>query len=470
MFMSDVARRQRKIKIRPPEFESDFIKKIATRIGINNLTRESVAYISTQVTYELMFIVQDAMKFMTHENRDVLASSDIDHALKLKNITPTYSFDVNDSSLLTLSPGLKSGTLDADERRKIVNLQDYITSFNPKSYLSISLKLHWIAIEGIEPIVPENPPPLTDFSPKKVVGPIHKLWYMETDKEIMASPSADRVRVVKSTVHGKKSIVSRQLTTDEWFVYKDITESCVGLDEQRRLKALNRLVADKGLHVLMPHLCTFIQEGVKINVARSTLAVLIYLMRMVKAIADNKNINLSKYAHELFPSIMTCIVSRQLSPRPDIDNHWALRDYASRLLAGVCNSTTTDINHVQIRIVKIFCKTIVNSKIDLASLYGCIEGLAEMGNNVIDGIIMTKLPHISKRLVQCVENPGASKTDKISAGRILELLVKILPPILKELRNPPDVLSDYINDFGYIGRDLHMAMTRIRLGGGGGGW
>lgn len=63
MFMSDVARRQRKIKIRPPEFESDFIKKIATRIGINNLTRESVAYISTQVTYELMFIVQVRMYF-----------------------------------------------------------------------------------------------------------------------------------------------------------------------------------------------------------------------------------------------------------------------------------------------------------------------------------------------------------------------------------------------------------------------
>ena len=35
---------------------------------------------------------------------------------------------------------------------------------------------------------------------------------------------------------------------------------------------------------------------------------------------------------------MTCIVSKQLSPKPDTDNHWALRDFGSRLIAQICRS------------------------------------------------------------------------------------------------------------------------------------
>ena len=33
---------------------------------------------------------------------------------------------------------------------------------------------------------------------------------------------------------------------------------------------------------------------------------------------------------------MSCTISRQLCLRPDIDNHWALRDFAARLLAQLC--------------------------------------------------------------------------------------------------------------------------------------
>ena len=40
--------------------------------------------------------------------------------------------------------------------------------------------------------------------------------------------------------------------------------------------------------------------------------------------------------HELIPAVMTCIVSKQLSTNPETDNHWALRDFGSRVVAQVC--------------------------------------------------------------------------------------------------------------------------------------
>lgn len=60
--------------------------------------------------------------------------------------------------------------------------------------------------------------------------------------------------------------------------------------------------------------------------------------------------------HELIPAVMTCIVSRQLCLRPDVDNHWALRDFAARLVAQICKHFSTTTNNIQSRITKTFTK------------------------------------------------------------------------------------------------------------------
>ena len=57
---------------------------------------------------------------------------------------------------------------------------------------------------------------------------------------------------------------------------------------------------------------------------------------------------------------MTCIVSRQLCLRPDVDNHWALRDFAARLVAQICKHFSTTTNNIQSRITKTFTKVSEN--------------------------------------------------------------------------------------------------------------
>lgn len=47
-------------------------------------------------------------------------------------------------------------------------------------------------------------------------------------------------------------------------------------------------------------MCTFIAEGVKVNVVQNNLAFLIYLMRMVKALLDNSTLFLEKYVSFIF--------------------------------------------------------------------------------------------------------------------------------------------------------------------------
>ena len=66
---------------------------------------------------------------------------------------------------------------------------------------------------------------------------------------------------------------------------------------------------------MLPRLCTFIAEGVRVNVVQHNLAILIYLMRMVKSLLENQTLYLEKYLHELIPAVGTCIVSRQVRIR-----------------------------------------------------------------------------------------------------------------------------------------------------------
>ena len=53
---------------------------------------------------------------------------------------------------------------------------------------------------------------------------------------------------------------------------------------------------------MLPRLCTFIAEGVRVNVVQHNLAILIYLMRMVKSLLENGTLYLEKYLHELIPA------------------------------------------------------------------------------------------------------------------------------------------------------------------------
>ena len=43
----------------------------------------------------------------------------------------------------------------------------------------------------------------------------------------------------------------------------------------------------------------FISEGVKVNVVQSNLALLIYLMRMIRNLLDNQTLYIEKYLHDL---------------------------------------------------------------------------------------------------------------------------------------------------------------------------
>nr|XP_041568107.1 transcription initiation factor TFIID subunit 6 [Taeniopygia guttata] len=253
-----------------------------------------------------------------------------------------------------------------------------------------------------------------------------------------------------------------ELSVEQQLYYKEITEACVGSCEAKRAEALQSIATDPGLYQMLPRFSTFISEGVRVNVVQNNLALLIYLMRMVKALMDNPTLYLEKYLHELIPAVMTCIVSRQLCLRPDVDNHWALRDFAARLVAQVCKNFSTTTNNIQSRITKTFTKSWVDDKTPWTTRYGSIAGLAELGHDVIKTLILPRLPAEGERVRNILEGPVVSTIDRIGADHVQSLLLKHCAPVLAKARPPPDSPECYRGDFGYLGALLCSHVVKAR--------
>lgn len=43
---------------------------------------------------------------------------------------------------------------------KEVDLNDLLQNINPKAPLECTLRSHWLCIDGVQPTIPENPPPI----------------------------------------------------------------------------------------------------------------------------------------------------------------------------------------------------------------------------------------------------------------------------------------------------------------------
>ncbi len=118
---------------------------------------------------------------------------------------------------------------------------------------------------------------------------------------------------------------------------------------------------------------------------------------MVKSLLENQTLFLEKYLHELIPAVTTCIVSRQLCTRPDVDNHWALRDFASRLINNICKNFNTSTNNIQTRVTRMFSQAMQGERTPLVSYYGAIAGLQELGQEVIKAFLLPHIKAISTR-------------------------------------------------------------------------
>lgn len=431
---------------------AESIRVIAESVGVSSLPDDAASFLADHVTFILKTIVQDASKHMKHAKRAKLSTADVDYALVAKNVEPIYGMTVKDHIPFRFTSG--GGRELHFTEEKELDLNDFVNSPLQRVPLEPSLKAHWLSIAGVQPAVPENPPAaskelqkkeILDTTVKNFIDRGHKLT-KPGDNRKRKHPKADLVKL--------KDLSAHELSVEQQYFFKEATEACVGPDETKRSEALTSLSMDPGLHQMVPRFINFVSVGVNVNVVQNNLALLIYQMRMVKSLLDNNTLYLEKYLHQLLPAVISCVVCNQVCLRPDSDNHWALRDFAARLAANICKNFSTTQNNIQPRVTQLYVRALADDRLSLATKYGVIAGLGELGPEVIKACILPHVKNLGERLRIAAEGQLVSAVDRAASEQVKKHLMKYLGPVLK-LTSVPETLDDYVNTYGsYLGPQL----------------
>ncbi|KAF7815899.1 transcription initiation factor TFIID subunit 6-like [Senna tora] len=338
------------------------IEVIAQSIGITNLSPDVALALAPDVEYRVREIMQESIKCMHHSKRTLLTTDDVDSALKLRNLEPIYGFASNDPLRFKRAAGHKDLFYIDD---KDVDFKDVIEAPLPKAPLDTSISSHWLAIEGVQPAIPEN-------APVEAPSETRKSEYKED------GPPVD----IKLPV---KHVISRELQ----LYFTKITELILNKHGSILLnKALISLATDSGLHPLVPYFSYFIADEVTRNL--NNLSLLFALMRLVRSLTQNPHIHIEPYLHQLMPSIITCLVAKRLGNRLS-DNHWELRNFSANLVASVCKRFGHVYHNLQSRVTKTLLHAFLDPTKSLPQHYGAIKGIAALGSRMVRMLILPNL-------------------------------------------------------------------------------
>lgn len=344
--------------------EKESIEVIAQSIGVGNLSPDVLPSLAADIEYRISEIMQEAIKCMRHAKRTAMTSDDVDSALELRKMEPIY---VASGDSLRFKRAARHKDLFYVED-KDVEFREVIEAALPKAPLDTAVVNHWLAIEGVQPAIPENAPLealLTPFDNKK---PDYKEDGVSID--------------IKTPV---KHVLSIELQ----LYFEKITDLTVSRSNSIIFnKALLSLATDAGLHPLVPYFIYFVAEEVTRNL--NNFQLLFALMRLVRSLLQNPFMHIEPYLHQLMPSVMTCLVAKSLGNKLT-DNHWELRNFTANLVASICRRFGHGYHNLQLRVTRTLLHAFLDPAKAFPQHYGAIKGITALGSSVVRLLLLPNL-------------------------------------------------------------------------------
>lgn len=332
----------------------DWLSSVCEDIRIPAVSPAVSKLVLNSVELQIRKIIQQGYKYHKRSKSSTMTVDDLNLALSFNRMEQVYGFSRDHNSNDLSSSNIQSNAALKARKTAKIKLGE-INKFPVLKYpLLPELNLHWLAVDGIQPQIPENPISIVD-----------------NEEEL-----------------------NNNISKDLQLLYSRVTAAVLTNDADTLRLVYMALQSDPGLQPLLPYFSRFIYTQVKKN--SKSLSLNWSLIKMIKSLVCNQFLTLEYYVQQILPALLTCIVASKLSSDPE-DDHWLLRSYAADLLAYICLKYTDVIHELQARVCKTYLDALEDDK-SLSNLYGGIAGLQALGHNVIKGLLLPNLSKIEKRL------------------------------------------------------------------------
>ncbi len=414
------------------------VRDAADSLGIN-VGDDAARSMASDVEYRIHEVIQEAMRFMRHSKRTTMTTADISLALKVLNIEPMYGYSSSKRVHFreaTLGPGQSSLWYLADQDNaggnEEVDFERVINAPLPKVPRQVNLTAHWLAIEGVQPAIPQNPSErqLKQYNTPKGAMIDSRPGASSAARDQMLNSGAGETRGASISVSDGteqvKPLLKHVLSKELLLYFERVTAALADeTNTSLRSAAIASLRQDPGLHQLLPYFIDFISEQV-IHHLRS-ISHLENMLHLAHALLENETIFIDPYIHSLVPPILTCLVAKKIGP-PDSNEHYRLRDLAADLIGLLCRNFAPVYHTLKPRLVRTLVKAFLDNEKPLATHYGSIAGMSRMGPEVIRVLVVPNVAMYGTLLLR----PGV---DEFAKERNVDILTRALQTLDHDAQN-----------------------------------
>jgi transcription initiation factor TFIID subunit 6 len=279
---------------------------------------------------------------------------------------------------------------------------------------------HWLAIEGVQPTIPQNPSTAEARSQELVPkGP-------GANPALAALAGNDNVSFKPHVRH----VISKELV-----MYFEKIQSAVlddnPDDEVRQLRnaALQSVRSDPGLHQLVPYFVNFIANQVTHRL--DDTFTLRQMMELTAALLANDNLYLDPYASPLSAPVLTCLMSRKLGAEEGMDaikEQYELRELSASILGSIAKSYGKSNTRLRPKLTRTCLKYLLDPSKPTAVLYGAISGLSAAGGP--ESIRVLLLPNL-KSFDEMILRPMRERVPEWEVRLLLGAIVNAIKTIDK---------------------------------------
>lgn len=322
-------------------FSKETLKAFSQSKGITNIDDEALRILGQDLEYRIKELCQEASKFMLGSHRTKLNIGDVNNALISRNIEPLFGYDSNETLVFR---GLPSGLYYVPDEK--IDLEEYLEKPLPKIPLRPYVQSHWLAIEGVQPPIQQNPILIEKPQIKQ-----------------------DTISAYQEEVELKQQ--NKHLLTKELSMYFEKILQTIESDPDT---AVSCLLNETGIQQLVPYFLHHFKMEIRKNFNNSILIGTI--LKLYQSLLNNKYIFIDTYLHEILPPLLSCVVGQSISEE--------VRSSATDIVKLIFDKFSLKYKSLGPRIINFLVKAWIDESKPEAVQYGALYCLSCLSDNVVE--------------------------------------------------------------------------------------